>query len=174
LACSLIVKWGEAHMKFVKEHPGLPQTVEEFQGILDEVGPNAFDAASWDALDKLFSRPWWRRIWVLQEFAQARLRVSWCGSRVFDSNTLLHAWAVWDGLKEAPTVLMTVALQAAGILFRYSLAGFVALFSFWDFDRPLPLFAFPKIIYQTRTFRSTDPKDKLYGIIGLVSFCTVK
>jgi hypothetical protein len=176
LACSLTVKWGEAHMKFVNEHPGLPQTVEDFQGRLDEVGPNAFDAASWDALDKLFGRPWWQRIWVLQEFAQARLRVFWCESRVFDSNILLHTWALWDGLKEAPTVLMTVALQAAGILFRYSSAESAALFSLWDFDRPLPLFAFLKILYQTRTFRSTDLKDKLYGIIGLVSFvdCQIK
>jgi hypothetical protein len=95
LACSLIVEWGEPHRKFVNEHARSPRTVEEFQSILDEVGPNAFDEASWSALDKLFDRPWWERIWVLQEFAKARLRVFMCGTWVFDSSTLLLAWGVY-------------------------------------------------------------------------------
>jgi hypothetical protein len=176
LACSLIVEWGEAHLKFYNEHSGTPRTVEDFQGILDEVRPNAFDTASWNALDKLFGRPWWRRIWVLQEFAKARPQIFMCGSRAFDSQTLLSAWAAWDGLKDTPTVLTTVALQAAPLLFRHDSANFSALLALWNFDRPLRLLGFLKILYKTRTFLSTDPKDKLYGIIGLASFvdCQIK
>lgn len=49
----------------------MPESIEDSQGILDEVGPDAFDKASWDAFDKLLERPWWRRFWVLQEFAGA-------------------------------------------------------------------------------------------------------
>jgi hypothetical protein len=66
-------------------------------------------------------------------------------------------------------VLAAVAFRAAPILIKYSSAKFTALFDLWDFDRPLPVLDFLKILYQTRFFRSTDPRDKLYGILGLTS-----
>lgn len=183
LACSLIIDWGEAHFKFINEHPGsprTPRTVEEFQSILDEVGPYAFDTASWDALGKLFERPWWRRIWVLQEYVKAQSRVFRCGSAgFFDSFTFFSAWVAWDRLKEAPNVLEALALQvpeATTLLFRYSSAQFRALLDLWKIDTPLPLLKFLEVLYQTGSFGSTDPKDKLYGILGLVNFldCPIK
>lgn len=170
LACSLIVEWGEAHQKFVDEHGRLPETAEEFQRILNAVGPNVFDEASWNALGKLFGRPWWWRIWVVQEFAKARVRVFRCGSVVFDSDALLYAWGAWDDLKTCPAVLHAMAPEAAGMLLTYGSIRFQALLDIWNYDRPLPLLEFLGILYRTRFFKSTDPKDKLYGIIGLVSF----
>jgi hypothetical protein len=92
-----------------------------------------------------------------------------CGSFVFHANTLINAWAVWDGLKETPLVLAAVAFRAALILVEYRSANFTALFNLWNFDRPLPLLDFLIILYQTRFFRSTDPRDTLYGILGLAS-----
>ncbi|KAN0090031.1 Heterokaryon incompatibility protein (HET) domain containing protein [Hyaloscypha variabilis] len=74
LACSLLEKYGTATMA--------------------EVGPNVLDKASWEALRALFKRPWWTRVWVVQEFAKARDRVFICGSHVFDSITLISALAV--------------------------------------------------------------------------------
>jgi hypothetical protein len=73
-------------------------------------------------------------------------------------------------LKKRPTVLARVALEATSILLDYTSTKFTALLDVWRFDELLPLLGFLRILYQTRFFRSTDPKDKLYGIIGLVSF----
>ena len=74
LACALLVEWGEAHRKFVIGHKRSLEAVGDFRIILDEVKSelsDPFDEASWEALSKLFHRPWWQRIWVLQEFAKA-------------------------------------------------------------------------------------------------------
>jgi hypothetical protein len=92
-----------------------------------------------------------------------------CGSFVFHANTLINAGAVWDGLKETPLVLAAGAFRAAPILVEYSSAKFTALFNLWNFDRPLPLLDFLIILYQTRFFCLTDPRDTLYGILGLAS-----
>jgi hypothetical protein len=94
LACSLLEKYGTATIAFLEQYHRLPSTAEELQPILSEVGPNVLDKASWEALRALFKRPWWTRVWVIQEFAKARDRVFICGSHVFDSITLISALAV--------------------------------------------------------------------------------
>ena len=74
LACALLVEWGEAHRKFVIRHKRAPEAVGDFPTILDEVKSELSDPfyeASWEALNKLFQRAWWQKIWVLQEFAKA-------------------------------------------------------------------------------------------------------
>jgi Heterokaryon incompatibility protein (HET) len=52
--------------------------------------PPAGDSA-WAAIDALFSRPWFRRAWVIQEFVAARSVRFICGERSVDWNDLLRA-----------------------------------------------------------------------------------
>jgi hypothetical protein len=41
-----------------------------------------------EAIDKLFARPWWDRVWVVQEFIAGRDVLFLCGGRVFEQETL--------------------------------------------------------------------------------------
>jgi hypothetical protein len=53
---------------------------------------------AWDALENLFSRPWFSRIWVLQEFKRAKNPMFQCGHSYFlwgrSGDTLREFWGV--------------------------------------------------------------------------------
>ena len=56
----------------------------------------------WQAVSHLLERPWWRRIWVIQEVLRSRRSILQCGKREVDLELFVHfAISVFKTYKEA-------------------------------------------------------------------------
>lgn len=119
-----------------------------------------------DSVITLFARPWFERIWVLQEAALAREAAFRCGSHeipldsVFNAaSTIKHALD-WRYIAECPR--MRAVRQAT--LFSNVVYGCA---------RPDAGGGLPTILEATRNFDSTEPRDRIYGILSMVNDITV-
>jgi hypothetical protein len=129
----------------------------------------------WTALATLFLRPYLRRLWVIQE------------------NILSYTCMGYCGRYEIPwREFCTVAQQ---IYFRQTLLGRVTSTEFIDLNSPvvaieseivhltqwkdrlqngdqapLPkILSLENLLFETWTFRATDPRDKIFGLYGLLT-----
>ncbi|KAB8236834.1 Ankyrin and HET domain protein [Aspergillus alliaceus] len=127
----------------------------------------------WTALAVLFLRPYLRRLWVIQE------------------NILSHTCLGYCGRFEIPwQAFCTVAQQ---VYFRQTLLGRVTSTNFIGINSPVVAIeseivhltqwkdrlqnqaSMPKtlslenLLFETWTFRATDPRDKIFGLYGLLA-----
>lgn len=110
----------------------------------------------WDGLQDLFNRSWWSRTWILQETASSSRKIFFCGDRAFDD----------------------VGLHAALILARNVASEYLTVQNFHS-DYAAGVFIFEKncrddsrllnLLGLCRSAVSTDPRDKVYGVLGLAT-----
>ena len=120
---------------------------------------------------EILHRPWWNRLWVLQEVSLARSAVLLCGSKsvAFD-----NVERVIDGLARQypgkpddehefcanfitsafPQFVMRDFIKRTKIKYDYT------------FGNAEPGQKAMQILNNTRNLRATDPRDKIYGILG--------
>ena len=115
-------------------------------------------------IDTVFAKnPWWRRIWTAQEILLAKRASLWSGQYRID----------WD------TFLGAIAHGAAlGLLGDFPMLGVVSQSRSFEIDDTLALRstrAFPTpademlfLLINTRHRLATDPRDKIFAILGLV------
>jgi hypothetical protein len=110
---------------------------------------------------RFFSRPWFERVWVIQEVARAKRAVVICGGRSIP----------WDDF--AKVVLSfndafsyLVANYGTGESLRGVIAieNLLAMNSLRQNNERMSLFA---ILCIASTFKSTDPSDKLFALLSL-------
>jgi len=120
----------------------------------------------WNALENLFSRMWFSRIWVIQEFTRGRNPTFLCGNDSFNwdrTGEALHDfWVKDDGLKEKHINLLgevgkVVSMASTRLDFplHESLAPPAAA----------ALFVMLLRIYGDR--KAAEHHDKIYGLLGL-------
>ncbi|KAF6812498.1 heterokaryon incompatibility protein [Colletotrichum plurivorum] len=115
------------------------------------------DEASWDALRWLLSRPWFTRVWCVQEIVLARSSRVHVGSRFFDWEKLgvTVAWFSEQNLAsdyDVPRELQGVSWENAYGMFDTS---------------EISELSFLEILTTFRDFDATNPRDKVYGLLGL-------
>jgi hypothetical protein len=101
-------------------------------------------------LEALFSRPWFSRIWVIQEVRMARKALVYCGDRAvrWDGFQAFKHWNVsCHFIEELPYVIGTRPGR--------NLYGTPAQRLIIE-------------LHQTRRCQATDPRDKLYAILPLI------
>ncbi|KAK3392668.1 heterokaryon incompatibility protein-domain-containing protein [Sordaria brevicollis] len=125
----------------------------------------------------LLSRPWFRRIWVIQEFALPRKVRMICGSwdvageQVHVFSHVVQALAEAQHMKAVyndwPTAncnfLVDTRIQLGRSL------GPTAAESPEAVPRSLPLF---RLLSEACAFEATDPRDHYFALLGLVSYGT--
>ncbi|KAL8764777.1 MAG: hypothetical protein Q9209_007886 [Squamulea sp. 1 TL-2023] len=133
---------------------------------LHRLGLPRTDSPVWQALLIFLSRPYFKRMWVLQELAVARSDISiMCGELILSYQILYHAMRFMDcqGWKFA---LMNLARQ-------YDIPTDLPAFHFIDTitlirhslqQRPLTFYLDP-----CRSYQSTDPRDKIIALLGLIA-----
>jgi len=163
LAFDLIHMWGLAGHFFYGPGDRVSIESEEAGTLLDNVSTKAFEPQRSLALLRLLIRPYWRRIWVLQEVARARKRTLVCGNDRLDMYPLFAANFFWgkmddpafaDLLKEADGFIYDAIIKLNTIR--------AFLHALHEVDTPVST-----ILYRTREFFATDPRDKIYGLLGL-------
>lgn len=117
------------------------------------------------ALERLFHCQWWRRIWVIQEVALASKVAFQYGPYSVD----------WDVVQEASRRLkIQIWPQYPDIIHRSGNSPMPAeWFMTFGFHKHQPTMSrhynLLELAHMFRSRQATDPRDKLYGLLGIVS-----
>ena len=147
----------------VRAFPSLHTTTSKILNAdaLQAMGLPSFPSADWESMHRLFERAWFQRSWVIQEVALADAAVAVCGCRIFN----------WDDIGRTGQYLVASGFIRAmqdtyGRQGRPTFASTIQNSRAWvkrDADRSLTL-----LLASMRRFKATDPRDKIYSLLGLV------
>ncbi|KAJ4983509.1 heterokaryon incompatibility protein [Stagonosporopsis vannaccii] len=142
-------------------------TAEEYQVYRDRVfeEPDHIDESDWTSLDFLLNRPWFQRVWVVQELGLARNAVFHCGERYFTRNELQDFMAVLNKSRLYLTAQHNVNIQMLRLGNDYwrSCWGNTRLELGSD---PKEAETFLDILGRARGLSCTDPRDSVYAFLG--------
>ncbi|KAM0344815.1 hypothetical protein ACHAPU_007197 [Fusarium lateritium] len=136
-------------MKFVRE---LDQPPDHFRNnAIEEVPSTVPDER--EAVNILFQRPWFYRVWVLQEVTFARKAIVICGSHQVEWASFIEFYHWNHSSRWVDKLPYSVSYAASSGTFVPHLA-----YS----DRLL------KALRDTRSCGATDPRDRLYAILPVL------
>ena len=101
------------------------------------------------AVSGLLSRPWFSRLWVIQEVARSRSAVVICGARAVS----------WDCFARWP-------FRTRGEGSAYALPGILNYPS--GFTPTSGGDSLLQLLYDNRNAMASDPRDKVFGVLGLM------
>lgn len=138
--------------------------LQKVQG-LDLADPNYFlDPIAWSAVQKLLKRPWWGRLWVVQEALLSRKATLNCGLQAADLECVAS-------LKEIQTAYLAVPLEPRIKPIRSSLVSpFGLLLLRWQDirkSRDEGHATLKEMIDATGESKCSLPVDKIYGILSI-------
>ncbi len=141
----------------------------------------ADEAALWISLYKFLDRPYWRRVWILQELAVSFSTVDiFCGQARLSLSDLADAartmsesfLAIKENIRAAHRL---VGLPEPLLSVRIFLSRIMELnLPFLDMTKSKDRHILPILFDLSRTSEQTDLKDKLYAILGLLDRDIVK
>jgi hypothetical protein len=114
---------------------------------------------SWNSINQLLNKPWFRRAWIIQEVCFATRAKVVCGTRTCD----------WQSLAKLILYVDRNFLSPLAGGQGYSTAKMmIQLKPFIDDEEPfnVPLFTLLRIADQ---FYATDPRDQVFALLGLQS-----
>ncbi|KAF1974590.1 hypothetical protein BU23DRAFT_567397 [Bimuria novae-zelandiae CBS 107.79] len=155
-----------------------PEKYEQFVERLRTYGISAHRSEVNTALVAFFSRSWFKRVWTIQECILPPKAHVWCGHhRLADFERLarLNTFAWWNlehhFLDESPKTMPSFSDHEfvefeMNPIFRY-LSRFVFKHKQKINDIPPHVRSFEICLYTARYKRSSDPRDAIYGTLGL-------
>jgi len=132
--------------------------------------PGLSDKRSWEATIKLLRRAWWGRVWVYQEFVVSRNALFVCGEDILDCHQLTMAIYNWLCLSTLETLHLFGNLVYSLILRRQSVeTGSMFLHRQWKRigNKDLKDYSLISLVFTTRNKLATDPRDKIYALLGV-------
>lgn len=112
-------------------------------------------APLWEALVWFYAHPYFTRVWVIQELTANKNRIVYCGRNSVE----------WD----------RVELVAGYLILETSFSkdfGFSGTYCWWASTAPGEMTRNPRnwlnLLYLATNFNSTDPRDVIYGLRGLI------
>ncbi|KAK4446661.1 heterokaryon incompatibility protein 6 [Podospora aff. communis PSN243] len=129
----------------------------------------------WCALAALLKRQWFSRLWIVQETILSPRLVIMCGHHRIAWDTLLAAAQNIDArctvLGARPSTLFIQHDQAA-VPLENNVLQLARWREYWHSPNPRELptrpFTLETLVQDTWTFQATDPRDKIYGLFGLM------
>ena len=135
-------------------------------GDLKHLELPATSEPAWGALVTFLSRPYFKRIWVLQELAAAKEEISFtCGSITLPYKVLHHTLC-WMDTQDWKSALHNLATERnlSTDFGAFDLIDIVAVLSQFPREYDLNMY-----IGMCLGFKSSDPRDKIIALLGLVS-----
>ena len=115
------------------------------------------NSPSWIALKTVFERPYFRRVWIVQEVALAKDVLICCGP-----------WSTtWESLVGVAQLLVMGGVQGEE---AFEVVQVVERLRQENFARSRERLV--ELLPTSRELKSSDPRDKIYGILGLTSDAT--
>lgn len=156
--------------KFVIAWLGTPDhTVDEGIDLIhtlvdisdDQIRLQMLSARNKSLVKSIFQRPYWTRLWILQEFLLAQNVFIVCGQRVLRYETLQYFLvALHGGIKNPTASILGPATQTVARMMEFH-GGLLA-----QGLRGLTLRA---LLLSFSHLECFDPRDKIYGLLGLCS-----
>jgi hypothetical protein len=116
----------------------------------------------WEALRRLFRRPWFTRVWVVQELGLSRAAKFYCGSSQFDRLELYGFERIMLGFKKGKMGLGSINTQTTDLGHDFCEAVWYTTRNEVVED-PETFFDF---LRSTRGLQCTEPKDMIYAFLG--------
>lgn len=109
------------------------------------------------ALSSMLRRPWFRRIWIVQEVAMAREATIYCGNESLDWEKFHSVLKLDTGINMVGVNNQIVMDIVEGIVFeRRAISQGIST-------------SLLQVLLRHRTSLATDPRDKIYALLGLCS-----
>ena len=117
---------------------------------------NSIPQSSWLQIANLLQRPWFQRVWVIQEVLAAQSAqifngsssMAWCSfAEVAKKIVMSNLVRLFDAFSLAPSALKNIVLMRTDVAESSE--------------------SFFRLLCLTRNFKSTDPRDKLYALAGI-------
>lgn len=125
----------------------------------ETLGEELSDKSKWASLEKLLLRPWWTRVWTLQEYLVPRRFMFYCGNEKISRSQLKQAMNSMSQCRRIDETLMAhKAFQAPWIRRRVL---------YWhQAGDPIQLI---RLMGYISDYKATDPRDRIYSVLGLAS-----
>jgi hypothetical protein len=104
-------------------------------------------------LDMLLGRPWFRRVWILQEIANAKKASVWCGTKSVRARTFALA----------PSLIGVNPERHCQAVLDI-MPGHLREETWWGESRDLY-----NLLLKFRESKASDPRDKVYALLGISS-----
>ncbi|MCJ1248448.1 hypothetical protein MMC30_005666 [Trapelia coarctata] len=164
-AVNLLRLLADVGRKVMAKPEDLPTRDALLDGSASKLGLPPFPSSPWKALIRFFERPVFRRVWIIQELAVAPKILVCCGPIVdldfrdiIDGATFVNA-SSWiypmDAEYGSGTNMTTYILKAFSIKHQWIMRE--------------PGVTKGCLIQIARNFEATDPRDKVYALLGLVN-----
>lgn len=159
-AMEYIQNWGPMLKELLSED----NTLEDLASLLD---PKA-----WQIIRTLFGRPWWVRLWTVQEVALGGEVAIMCGRNTLSWNSFL-LWLSVSFKLEDSEIWRSVGMShfdkwvitAAGYL-----SGLNSRVGLKENYQETPLSKnLLDLLWRFRDFKASNPLDKVYGLLGLAA-----
>ncbi|KAF5658715.1 Heterokaryon incompatibility protein [Fusarium heterosporum] len=139
-----------------------------------KLGLSFDDDTSWAAFSEFFDKPWFQRMWTVQEIIQARKAVVVCGSYSLDWEHVSAA-AKWFCYKaksihdDYPRQVngMCLVTQMVAIPWRSKLGSEYNAHLFDQKSRPTCKWSLRDLLEGLRPRLAMDPRDKVFGLLGI-------
>jgi hypothetical protein len=138
--------------------------------------PDAFDPRAFQAVERLFDCEYWFRIWVYQEVVLARKATLVCGPDRIGWDRLMKAVQNWTRLQEPELGYISLAQHILLKRTGYDKMVSMCLHRLARLSRTVgttwkseaKLLDLDTLLERTRHMKSTDPRDKIYAMLGAV------
>ncbi|KAF4628619.1 hypothetical protein G7Y89_g9533 [Cudoniella acicularis] len=130
----------------------------------------AEEEAPWLALGRLCWRPWFDRVWVLQEVGVSTDVAVVCGNNIISWTALLEAVGILEihGYSQGASDIIGPMLGASKV--RRMNVG--KKFKDGEYRESGIGYEFLALLAQTQHLLATNPRDKIYGMMGLAAVGT--
>jgi hypothetical protein len=157
----------------------------EFLEWMINTTSSASPDCAWEPLVALLRRSWWTRLWIIQEVTLPTSVLVYCGSHGVNLVDFFYCYAavnrcaqhirrkLYDREVQNQMMFQIIRqpdfyerLQQTLVFLKAALNnGLRRLILFIDYS-PTSLL---QLVIKYRNFKATDPRDKIYGLLGLVS-----
>ncbi|CAI6086888.1 unnamed protein product [Clonostachys chloroleuca] len=140
----------------------------------NELGISFDDLESWDAFSEFFDKPWYQRMWTVQEIIQARKAFVVYGSYTLQWE-LVSAAAKWFVYKAEAIHSrhsrgvggMWLVNQMVSIPWRAKMGSEYHPQLFGQKMRPTCKWGLRDLLEELRPRLASDPRDKVYSVVGI-------
>ncbi|KAB8301501.1 hypothetical protein EYC80_003354 [Monilinia laxa] len=131
--------------------------VGERKARYEDLGEELSDRSKWAILEKLLLRPWWTRVWTLQEYLVPRNFIFCCGSERIDRDRFIQAMSAMSQCRRIDETLMShEAFQGPWIRRR--------VLHWYQAGAPIQLIG---LMGYVSDYKASDPRDRIYSVLGL-------
>jgi hypothetical protein len=121
------------------------------------------------ALSHLFTAELWVRVWVWQELILARSILFLWDNGSIDSEPLFTAAMIFSELQTTPKTLYSKTQVRYILQTPDKPSNLLYLFLILDWRKSPGAYGFKEFLRYSRNAKSSDPRDKVYALCGLIS-----